>query len=217
MAAVKIDKGKLEFFRESVLSWARSNLRDFPWRKTSDPYVILITEKLLQQTDFGHVRKLWQDFFEKFPDPRSLAEVPVSEIERTIRPLGLWRQRARQLKAIAQIIVERHGGRVPCELTELKRLPGVGDYVARATLIFACGKPTYLLDVNTRRVVKRFFYRSEDVPDAVVVTALESVTPRDPGECKIFYWGLIDFSSLICSRKPKCQRCPLRGMCSMHG
>lgn len=207
---------KIDFFRKTLLEWARANLRDFPWRSTSDPYKVLVTEKLLQQTDFGHVRKVWEKFFQKFPCVEELAKATEDEIATALKPLGLWRQRARQLKRLAGEILAKHGGKIPCDYASLVELPGVGDYVARATLVFACNKPTYLLDVNTRKIVKRFFYYPRDVDEKVVVGVLELATPKDPVECKLFNWGAIDFSALVCSRKPKCNKCPLKEKCSYY-
>lgn len=205
---------KIEFFKVEISRWSRANLRDFPWRRVSDPYVVLVTEKLLQQTDFGHVRKVWHDFFRKFPTVRDLASASEEEIASVLKPLGLWRQRAKQLKALASEIITKHGGEVPRRYEDLRALPGVGDYVARATLVFAFGIPTYLLDVNTRKVVQRFFFHPRNVSDREVIEVLELALPADPEECKLFNWGLIDFSALVCSRKPKCAKCPLSGSCS---
>jgi len=209
-------KGKVDFFRRTLLEWARGNLRDFPWRRDSDPYRVLVTEKLLQQTDFGHVRKVWWEFFRRFPTAAELAKASEEEVAATLRPLGLWRQRARQLKRLAEEVLARYGGEVPCNYSDLAKLPGVGDYIARATLIFACNKPTYLLDVNTRKVVSRFFYYPRTVKDRDIVAVLELLTPKDPEECKLFSWGVIDFSALICSRRPKCGVCPLKEGCSYY-
>jgi adenine-specific DNA glycosylase len=82
--------------------------------------------------------------------------------------------------------------------------------------VFACGKPTYLLDVNTRKIVNRFFYYPEEGEDKAIAVILKLVTPEDPEECKVFYWGLIDFSALICTKKPKCGKCPIRERCSYY-
>jgi len=209
-------EGRVSFFRVVILRWARENLRDFPWRRVSDPYRVLVTEKLLQQTDFGHVRKVWEEFFKRFPTVKDLAEASEDEIATTLRPLGLWRQRARQLKKLAETVLLKYGGEVPCDYEKLVRLPGVGDYIARATLTFACNKPTYILDVNTRKVIARFFYYPKNVEDRAIIAILELVTPKEPEECKVFNWGIIDFSALICSRKPKCDKCPLKEKCAYH-
>jgi len=208
---------KVEFFRAALLRWARGNLRDFPWRRVSDPYVVLVTEKLLQQTDFGHVRKVWSRFFERFPAARDLASAEEEEVAALLRPLGLWRQRAKQLKALAVELVARYGGAVPRDYEALRSLPGVGDYIARATLLFAYGVPTYLLDTNARRVVGRFFFYPARASDSEVAEVLRLAAPPEPEECKLFNWGLIDFSALVCARKPKCGKCPLRARCSSLG
>jgi len=207
---------KVEFFREKILSWTRENLRDFPWRRTSDPYVVLVTEKMLQQTDFGHVRKVWHEFFKKFPTVQDLAQASEEEIAFILRPLGLWRQRARQLKALATILLTKYSGNVPCSYEDLISLPGVGDYVARATLLFACGIPTYLLDVNSRKIVSRFFLYPKEVSDREIAEILRLTTPRDPMESRILGWGIIDFSALVCTEKPKCYKCPLSEKCSYN-
>lgn len=207
---------RVGFFRAAILRWARENLRDFPWRKVSDPYRVLVTEKLLQQTDFGHVRKVWEEFFKKFPTVEDLARASEDEIAATLRPLGLWRQRARQLKKLAETVLLKYGGEVPCDYEKLIYLPGVGDYAARATLTFACNKPTYILDTNTRKVITRFFYYPKNVEDRTIIAILKLATPEGPEECKVFNWGIIDFSALICSRKPKCDKCPLKEECAYH-
>jgi len=205
---------KIEFFKVEISRWSRANLRDFPWRRVSDPYVVLVTEKLLQQTDFGHVRKVWHEFFRKFPAVSDLASASEEEVASVLKPLGLWRQRAKQLKALANELIAKYGGEVPRRYEDLRALPGVGDYVARATLVFAFGIPTYLLDVNTRKVVQRFFFHPWEASDREVIEVLELALSTDPEECKVFNWGLIDFSALVCSRKPKCAKCPLGGSCS---
>jgi len=143
---------------------------------------------------------------------------PASEEERALllRPLGLWGQRARQLKALATTLLTKYGGSVPCRYEDLVSLPGVGDYVARATLLFACGVPTYLLDVNSRKVVSRFFLHPRGGSDREIAEILRLATPRDPAESRVFGWGIIDFSALVCTRKPKCYRCPLAERCSYY-
>jgi len=206
---------KAKVFKEILLGWSKKNLRDFPWRREKEPYKIVVTEKLLQQTDFGHVRKVYDIFFRKFPTVFDLARTPEEEIERVLKPLGLWRQRAKQLKQFAEVVVTKHAGEIPDTYNGLKNLPGIGDYAARATLCFAFEKPTYLLDVNTRKVVTRFFFHPVKVKDAPIINALERVTPRDFRKCKLFNWGLIDFSAIICSRKPKCKKCPIKKYCSL--
>jgi len=212
----KLVQEKSKILRSEILRWVYKHMRDFPWRRTNDPYVVLVTEKLLQQTDYGHVKKVWYKFFEKFPTVDALAQAEEEEIAEILRPLGLWRQRAKQLNAIAGTLVAKFGGQIPCNYKELLSLPGVGDYVARATLVFACEIPTYLIDVNTKKIVQRFIFYPTQVTEKEVAKVLEIATPKSPRECKLFNWGMIDFSALVCTRKPKCDICPLRENCAYY-
>ncbi len=207
---------KQGLFRRVILEWTRENFRSFPWRAKTDPYRTVITEKLLQQTDYGHVRKTYDYFFREFPTIQDLAGAPEEGIAKVLRPLGLWRQRTKQLKKMAEAVIIKHKGKLPSSYEELRQLPGIGDYSARATLCFAFGKPTYLLDVNTRKLVTRFFFHPQKAQDKEIVRVLEQVTPRTSEDCRVFNWGLIDFSNLVCSRKPKCKKCPLSLNCSYY-
>ena len=197
-------------FTHKLLTWFSLNGRDFPWRREMDPYRILIAEKLLQQTTYGHVLKVYNDFFKKFPNVRSLAHAKTQEIENTIRRLGFQRQRARQLKEIAQVIAKEYGGDVPSSKEDLLRLNGVGEYVANAVLCFAFGKDVAIVDMNVRRVVSRVF-GWKGVSDKEIANRLSEMIPK--GKAKQFNWAIIDFSSIICSRKPKCKICFLNDLC----
>jgi A/G-specific adenine glycosylase len=201
---------KFATFAQKLLMWFSLNGRDFPWRRETDPYKILVAEKLLQQTTYGHVLKVYHNFFKKFPNARSLAKAEVPEIENAIRRLGFQRQRARQLKEIAQVIVNEYGGNVPSRKEDLLRLKGVGEYVANAVLCFAFGKDVAIVDMNVRRVVSRVF-GWKGVSDKEIAKRLCAMLPK--GKAKEFNWTMIDFSSIICSRKPKCKICFLNDLC----
>ncbi|MEM1590039.1 MAG: hypothetical protein QW175_06445 [Candidatus Bathyarchaeia archaeon] len=197
-------------FVQRLLSWFSSHGRDFPWRRETDPYRILVAEKLLQQTTYGHVMKVYEIFFKKFPDIKSLADADILEIEAVIRRLGFQRQRARQFKEIARVIVDEYGGAVPSKKEDLLKLSGVGDYVASAVLCFAFNKDEAIVDMNVRRVVGRFF-GWEELSDKEIANRLLKIIPA--GKAKQFNWALIDFSALLCSRKPKCRKCFLNDAC----
>jgi A/G-specific adenine glycosylase len=197
-------------FVQRSLSWFSSNGRDFPWRRETDPYRILVAEKLLQQTTYGHVMKVYETFFEKFPGVKSLADADVSEIESVIRRLGFQRQRARQFKKIAQAIVDEFNGVVPSRKDDLLKLSGVGNYVASAVLCFAFNKDEAIVDMNVRRVVERVF-GWKGVSDKEIANRLSKMIPK--GKAKQFNWAIIDFSSIVCSRKPKCNICFLNDLC----
>ena len=202
---------KEEVFSEKLLEWFSSNARSFPWRQETDPYRILVAEKLLQQTTYGHVMKVYDVFFKKFPDIQSLAQAEVSDIEDTIRRLGFQRQRAKQFKGIGSAILREHGGKIPSNKEDLLNLSGIGNYVANAVLCFAFDRDEPIVDMNVRRVVGRYFGWKE-INDKEVEERLRRVIPE--GMAKQFNWGIIDFSALICSRKPKCKKCFLSDLCS---
>jgi len=198
-------------FANRLLIWFKSNKRNFPWRKESDPYRILVAEKLLQQTTFGHVRKVYDKFFQKFPDVMTLASSSEAEIEETIRPLGFHRQRARQFKKIAEELLKVYEGKIPKDKDSLLKLPGIGRYVASAVLCFAFNEDVPIVDVNVRRVMQRLF-NLEKISDDELEKFLEKIMPA--GKAKEFNWGIIDFSAIICSRKPKCKKCFVTDLCS---
>jgi len=164
----------------------------------------------LQQTTYGHVLKVYDHFFTKFPDIQSLAEAEVSDIENAIKRLGFQRQRAEQLKRMASQILAEFCGKIPSNKEDLLKLKGVGNYISNAVLCFAfnMGKP--VVDMNVRRVVKRYFGWKGG--DREIEKKLEKLIP--PEKAKQFNWGIIDFSAAICSRKPKCKKCFLSDYCS---
>jgi A/G-specific adenine glycosylase len=148
---------------EIVKWWHRIGARKYPWRETSDPWHVLVAEVLLIQTNAAKVVKVYEEFVKKYSTPAHLAEVEVSEVEELLRPLGLHKQRAKLLKQAAEVLCREYGCRVPETYEELRRLPGVGDYVASAVLLFAYGKTRPLVDVNVARVLCRLAL-GEDAP-----------------------------------------------------
>jgi len=207
---MKLSKKESEFSKR-LLVWFVSSKRDFPWRHETDPYRILVAEKLLQQTTYGHVMKVYDLFFEKFPNIHSLTQAKVSDIEDTIRRLGFQRQRARQFKEIASAILSEHKGKIPSNKGDLLKLSGIGDYVANAILCFAFNKNQPIVDMNVKRVVGRYFDWKE-IKDNEIEERLKRLLPK--GKAKEFNWAIIDFSALICSRKPKHEICFLTDLCS---
>jgi A/G-specific adenine glycosylase len=146
----------LTSFQEAVLRWSQAGdgWRDLPWRRTRDPWAVLVSEVMLQQTQVSRVVPRWQVFLARFPDPASCAAAPVGEV------IGLWvglgyNRRAVQLHRAAAEIVDRHGGQLPATLDELRRLPGLVPYTARAVLVFAFEQPAAVVDTNVARVLAR--------------------------------------------------------------
>ena len=197
-------------FVNRLLDWFKLYKRDFPWRMESEPYKILVAEKLLQQTTYGHVLKVYKIFMNKYPDAYSLSQARVSEIEDTIRRLGFQRQRSKQFKEIASMLLKSYNGKVPSGKEDLLKLSGIGHYIANAVLCFAFNKDVPIVDMNVRRVVGRYFGWKRN-HDRELERQLIKLIPKGRG--KEFNWGIIDFSSLVCSRKAKCTICFLSDLC----
>ncbi|MCJ7768133.1 hypothetical protein MUP79_07060 [Candidatus Bathyarchaeota archaeon] len=174
-----------------------------------------MTEKLLMQTDPGHVVKIYDDFFRRFPTMLELSKSKQSEIARAIRPIGFWRQRARHFKKMALAIEEEHHGVVPRNRKTLRSIFGIGEYTADAFLCFAYGEKRAAIDLNSRRVAQRLLFWPEQVPgDEELAGMMKRLIP--PGMAREFNWGVIDFANLVCRRKPRCEVCFATDMCRYY-
>jgi len=200
-----------------LLKWFESNGRVFPWRRTDDPWQVYISEILLQRTRAGTVEDIYQQFFERFPDPATLREAPETEVKTTIEPLGFGNQRTRSLRDVARILGADHDDSVPASREELQRPWRVGPYSARATLVFAFDEPLALVDTNTARVIKRVFgyempaqpHKSEEV-----YSLLDALIPADPELARAVNLALLDLAAEICTADtPDCPSCPLNPGC----
>src|SRR5512139_2293879 len=143
-------------FRRLLLRWYRENGRDLPWRRTDDPYHILVSEVMLQQTQVERVLPKYAEWLGKYPSLESLASAPVEEVAKTWYPLG-YNVRPRRLHAIARESVERYGGRLPSDGSTLLSFKGIGSYTAGAILSFAFRQAVPILDTNVARVLFRVF------------------------------------------------------------
>jgi A/G-specific adenine glycosylase len=199
------------FFINTVLRWYEKNGRNFPWRRTKDVYRLLVAEKLLQRTQAKIVAKFYPKFISKYPTYHALAHAKTKDVERLIRPLGLYKIRARELKNMAALMEKRVVG-VPSP-DDLKGLKGVGEYVEKAVRCFAFGELTLPLDANIKRLISRFFY-GEHVAEVDNRICKRIVRNICRSEIKKFVWGLLDFEEEICTPKaPKCHKCPLASRC----
>lgn len=196
--------------QQALLAWGRAVRRDLPWRATRDPWAVLVSEVMLQQTQAERVVARWIDFLERWPEPAALAATPLADVLVAWSGLG-YPRRARDLHRSATILVERHGGRLPERLEELLALPGVGPYTARAVLAFAYeAEGVGVVDTNIARVLAR--------------RAGERLTPRRAqAEADAFVasgttWehnqSLMDLGALRCRPRPDCDGCPLELGCA---
>jgi A/G-specific adenine glycosylase len=207
---------KIIAIQQRLLTWFRANARDLPWRRTRDPYRILVSEVMLQQTQVDRVIPYYHDFLERFPTVEALAAAPTAEVIRAWAGLG-YNRRAVNLQRTAQAVVEEYGGQFPRAVEELRHLPGIGPYTAGAIACFAFEQDVPFVDTNMRRVLHRLLI-GVDVPGptatdkALVVLAQEAI-PTGQG----WEWNqaLIEFGALQCTaRKPACVVCPLQAECA---
>jgi A/G-specific adenine glycosylase len=199
--------------RTALLGWARGGLRDLPWRRTRDPWEILVSETMLQQTQVSRVVDRWPIFLQRFPDPTTCADASAADLLREWAGLG-YNRRALMLHRCATVIRDVHEGAVPADLKALLALPGVGPYTARAVLAFAWEIPTGPVDTNIGRVLARLGAETLAVRDAQA--RADSLVPADAP----WLWnqGIMELGALVCTkRSPRCGDCPLQEHCSWRG
>ena len=201
----------------SLLKWWGNNSRDFPWRHTRDPFLILITEMLLRKTTAKQVEKVYDKIIMMYGTPKKLAEANETELVETIRPLGMEHKRALLLIRLSSDILNKHGGKVPSNKKDLLELPGVGQYAANAVLCFGYGNSVSTIDTNFIRVFQRFTGIKSSVSrprnDTVFLELINSVMRNE--QSRDINYGILDLAALICKPKnPKCIKCPLKSECS---
>lgn len=182
-------------FRAQVYAHYRANPRPMPWRETRDPYRILVSEVMLQQTQVERVRNKYDKFIARFPHVRSLAEAPLSELLALWQGLG-YNRRAIALKQCAVEISGRFGGEFPGNVKELESLPGIGPYTARAVAAFAFDIPTPLIETNIRTVfLHHFFADAAGIDDREIMPLIEAIL--DHGDPRNWYYALMDYGAAL--------------------
>ena len=202
-------------FRRQLLAWYRANGRDLPWRRTDDPYHILVSEVMLQQTQVDRVLPKYHEWLDRYPSLAALASADEDEVARTWRPLG-YNIRPRRLHAIARESVTRYGGELPSDAETLLSFKGIGEYTAGAIRSFAFGQRAAILDTNVARVLFRVFVARGDPRAHAMRKRLwalsEALVPRK--HVFDFNQGLMDFGATVCTaRKPACPSCPMSTGC----
>lgn len=203
-------------FARALLKWYREFGRDLPWRRTSDPYKILVSEVMLQQTQVDRVIPKYHEFLERFPTFDALATARPEEVRATWYPLG-YNVRPYRLHSIARETVSRYGGRLPSEADELLSFKGIGRYTAGAIRSFAFNQDAPILDTNVMRVLQRVFLgQGNPKSNKALLWALsEALIPRGKGYD--FNQAVMDFGALVCTaRDPYCLLCPMKRFCKSY-
>jgi A/G-specific adenine glycosylase len=199
--------------RAALLEWYRPRPHDYPWRTANpDPYAVLVSEVMLQQTQAARVVPAYREFLERFSDVRALSSAARAELLRAWGGLG-YPRRALALREAARAIVRHHDGRVPSDPAVLRTLPGVGPYTAAAVASIAFGVPVAAVDTNVRRVTARVVHGTDPggiAPRQLQAEADAMVDPASPGE---WNQALMDLGRFVCRPVPRCGECPLAGGC----
>ena len=198
--------------QHALLEWSEHTRRDLPWRRTRDPWSVLVSELMLQQTQVARVVPKYEAFLDRFPTPAACAASTAADVVRLWAGLG-YNRRALNLHRAAPVCVERHAGRLPTTIEELLALPGVGPYTARAVLAFAANADVGVLDTNAARVTARVSGRRLNAKDAQA--AADAAVPSGHG----WDWNqaMLDLGATVCTKRViRCDACPLTAHCAWH-
>jgi len=202
-------------FQRRLLAWYRANQRRLPWRKTRDPYRILVSEIMLQQTQVDRVVPKYREFLQRYPTLETLARARTAELRRIWYPLG-YNVRPLRLRRIAQRALRDYGGRVPDSYDGLLAMDGIGRYTAGAVLSFAFKQDAPIVDTNVARLLSRYFGLKGQPKKGPIKRRLwelaEAVIPTGRGH--LINQAMMDFGALVCTaRAPRCPTCTLRRTC----
>jgi len=201
-----------------LLAWYAVEARDLPWRNTRDPYAILVSEFMLQQTRVETALGYYERFLERFPSLEALAKAEIDDVLKAWEGLGYYR-RAHNLRRTAQILLREHDGRLPESASELRRLPGIGPYTAGAIASIAFDLDEPVLDGNVIRVLSRLFAIPGDPGRAETRSRLlrEAQVLARCGEAATLNQALMDLGARVClPRRPSCDDCPIESLCDAH-
>lgn len=211
-----MNKESIEQIREKVLEWYADNRRRLPWRSTREPYLIWVSEVMLQQTQVATVIPYYESFVEKFPYVDELAQADVQAVLKAWEGLGYY-ARARNLHRAAVEVCKRHGGRIPDDPHQFRALPGVGDYICAAVQSIAFGAPLAVVDGNVKRVLARLFALEAPSNRPRENSVFRKAADRllDTSNPGTFNQAVMELGALVCRPAlPDCGRCPVSRHCS---
>ncbi|HCM82592.1 MAG: HhH-GPD family protein [Candidatus Gottesmanbacteria bacterium GW2011_GWA2_44_17] len=187
-----LSKKYIQSFQQMIFDWWKANKRDLPWRHTFDPYKIMVSEVMLQQTQVERVLTRYIEFIEAYPTVHLLARAKTSDVLRLWKGMG-YNRRALYLKQTAQAILELHNGIFPVSEEALVRLPGIGRYTARAILVFSFKKDMAMVDTNIRKIITNFFFQDQKQPEKVIQEVADKILPR--GKSWEWHQAMMDFGA----------------------
>ena len=202
-------------FRRRLLAWYRRHGRDLPWRNTTDPYHILVSEVMLQQTQVDRVLPKYREWLKKYPSLGALAAAPEQEVTDTWYPLG-YNIRPQRLQTIARESVSQYGGQLPADEATLRSFKGIGAYTAGAIRSFAFRQRAAILDTNVARVLFRVFVATGDPKSHAMKRHLWTVSEALVPARHVFDFNqaLMDLGAMVCvARHPRCPVCPMAKSC----
>ena len=202
-------------FQRKLLAWYSRTARDLPWRDTRNPYAILVSEFMLQQTQVSRVSEYFPRFMARFPTIEKLARSRPKAVREAWDGLGYY-ARASNLHALSRVVSRDFEGKLPDSPDDLVKLPGVGRYTAGAVACFAYEKPVPAVDVNVARVLNRVFNDKEQGAGSRELWALaRTLVPKTGKRAWRFNQAIMELGALVCTaRKPKCPKCPVRSGCA---
>ena len=202
---------KIATFHMALFLWHKKHYRDMPWRRTHDPYKLLISEVMLQQTQVDRVREKYTLFLEQFPNIETLANTSLGEVLRVWSGLG-YNRRAKYLHECAKTVVKEYKGKFPKTYDELILLPGIGMSTAGALLAFAFREDTPMIDTNIRRILTRVFFKTKKVSDRELYGFAADMIPR--GQGRMWNYAMLDLGASLCGSRKHSDECPLQ---KLHG
>ena len=201
-------------FQRTLLNWYRQHGRDLPWRRTTDPYAVLVSEFMLQQTQVATVIPYYKEWMRRFPDFTALALASEQDVLHAWQGLGYY-ARARNLRMTAIAVMQQHSGKFPRNVDAIQELPGIGRYTANAVATFAFDQSVPIVEANIARLLARLF----DVQSPIDTTAgrallwscAEELLPKRGAGT--YNSALMDLGALVCTARPKCEACPVKNFC----
>ncbi len=197
---MKIPNKQIREFHQKIFSWWEKNRRDLPWRHTHDPYNILVSEVMLQQTQVSRALPKYREFILEFPTVQTVAQSPLSGVLQVWKGMG-YNRRAQYLQKTAKVLVAEYGGQFPQDEKELLALPGIGLYTARAIQAFAWKRDVAMVDTNIRQIIVHYFFDGHPQADRVIQETADRLLPI--GKSWEWHQALMDFGAIAMPRIKK--------------